>query len=302
MARKKKPEKSRAKDPDFDLFGDPIKKPPRPGHDLAPLIFEGQRVRYVMIKGEPWWVLVDVARILGYQRTSDAAKLLRDKEKGAAISRTPGGEQEVIVINEPGLYRLIMRSNKPEAERFQDWVTEEVLPSIRQYGYYIAVDKDGPFSSVFKQLRTRDIRLAKDRIELKGVNRRMHQRMAREGAKPIHFRNRHNAKWKGAVGRPCNEVRKAIGLKSYRYTPLDHTGGLVLSMHLLATQAAERIIADYPGSLPPDSQDRIMETAMSQVVENGLRMLGNDYVIDFTTHPERGRIIDVVRVPLNAPG
>lgn len=64
--------------------------------------------------------------------------MLDDDEKGAHIVRTPGGEQEVTIINESGLYSLILRSRKPSAKRFKKWVTSEVLPSIRKTGRYVA--------------------------------------------------------------------------------------------------------------------------------------------------------------------
>jgi anti-repressor protein len=87
-----------------------------------------------MIKGDPWWVLTDVARVLGYRDATAAGRILRDKHKGTHQTCTPGGEQEMLVVNEAGLYRLMMRSDRPEAERFQDWITHEVIPSIRRTG------------------------------------------------------------------------------------------------------------------------------------------------------------------------
>jgi prophage antirepressor-like protein len=88
--------------------------------------------------GEPWFVLADVCRALGLKNPSDAASRLDDDEKGVAQTDTPGGLQNVRIINESGLYSLILRSEKPEAKRFKKWVTAEVLPTIRKTGGYSA--------------------------------------------------------------------------------------------------------------------------------------------------------------------
>lgn len=93
-------------------------------------------VRVLSIDGEPWFVAVDVAAILGYQTTKDATRLLDEDEKGGHILPTPGGAQELTIISESGLYSLILRSRKDEARPFRKWVTAEVLPSIRRTGNY----------------------------------------------------------------------------------------------------------------------------------------------------------------------
>lgn len=95
-------------------------------------------VRMVMQNGEPWWVLLDVCRVLGIQNHRDVVKRLDDDEKGVDSIDTPGGPQEMTVINESGLYSVILRSDKPEAKAFKRWVTHEVLPSIRRTGTYTA--------------------------------------------------------------------------------------------------------------------------------------------------------------------
>lgn len=98
--------------------------------------FGTHAVRIVVRDGEPWFVAADVAAALGYLTAKDAARNLSEHQKGGHILPTPGGEQRVTIINESGLYRLVLRSRKPEAEKFSDWVTGEVLPSIRKTGQY----------------------------------------------------------------------------------------------------------------------------------------------------------------------
>ncbi|UOK17169.1 antirepressor [Bordetella phage vB_BaM-IFTN3] len=89
-----------------------------------------------MRDGEPWFVCTDVASALGYLTAKDAARHLDDDEKGRHIVPTPGGDQNVTIINESGLYALVLRSRKPEARKFAKWVTSEVLPTIRKTGSY----------------------------------------------------------------------------------------------------------------------------------------------------------------------
>lgn len=86
--------------------------------------------------GEPWWVLNDVCTILEIANPRHAATRLRDWQKGVAISDTLGGRQEVAVINEAGLYKLVLGSRKLIAEEFERWLTTQVLPSIRKHGCY----------------------------------------------------------------------------------------------------------------------------------------------------------------------
>ena len=96
-------------------------------------------VRTVIIDNEPWFVGKDVASILGYAEPRSAiSKKVDAEDKGVAKMETPSGEQEMTIINESGLYSLILSSKLPKAKEFKRWVTSEVLPSIRKNGGYIA--------------------------------------------------------------------------------------------------------------------------------------------------------------------
>lgn len=94
-------------------------------------------IRIIEIDGTPWMVGKDVALALGY---SDTAKAIRvhvdDEDKGVADLSTPGGVQSFTIINESGLYGLVLSSRLPTAKKFRRWVTGEVLPSIRKNGVY----------------------------------------------------------------------------------------------------------------------------------------------------------------------
>lgn len=94
-------------------------------------------VRTVMIDNEPWFVGKDVAQALGYSNTRDALnKHVDTEDKGVAKCDTPGGSQEMTVINESGVYALVFGSKLDSAKRFKHWVTSEVIPSIRKTGGY----------------------------------------------------------------------------------------------------------------------------------------------------------------------
>lgn len=97
-------------------------------------------MRTVLVDGEIWFVATDVAAALGYRNAPDMVRNLDDDEKGTQTVRTPGGEQDVSVINESGLYAAILKSRRPEAKRFKRWVTGDVLPSIRKTGAYVGPD------------------------------------------------------------------------------------------------------------------------------------------------------------------
>lgn len=100
------------------------------------------KLRTVEINGEPWLVGKDVARALGYKDTINALKSHVDEEdkKGGWRITTPSGTQEMTIINESGLYSLVLSSKLPTAKKFKRWVTAEVLPSIRKHGAYMTPD------------------------------------------------------------------------------------------------------------------------------------------------------------------
>lgn len=103
--------------------------------------YENNDVRTVEQDGEPWFVLKDVCVVLRLGTVSKVADRLDADEKGMNQIHTPGGMQDVTVVNESGLYNVILRSDKPEAKPFRKWVTSEVLPSIRKHGAYMTPQK-----------------------------------------------------------------------------------------------------------------------------------------------------------------
>lgn len=96
--------------------------------------FNSNEVRVVVCDGEPWFVCTDVAKALHYRDAEVASRHLDDDEKGVHPTGVPG--QSLTIINESGLYALVLRSRKPEARKFAKWVTSEVLPAIRKTGKF----------------------------------------------------------------------------------------------------------------------------------------------------------------------
>lgn len=95
-------------------------------------------IRTLLIDGEPWFVAADVCKALLIVNSRDALTRIDDDEKGVVSTDTLGGRQEVTIVNEPGLYTLILGSRKPEAKAFKRWITHEVIPAIRKHGAYIS--------------------------------------------------------------------------------------------------------------------------------------------------------------------
>lgn len=106
--------------------------------DIQIFNYQNNEVRTVELNGEPWFVLKDVCEVLGIaDHKVTARRLDADEVCQTPLTDSMGRQQETTVINESGLYNVILRSDKPEAKPFRKWVTSEVLPSIRKHGAYM---------------------------------------------------------------------------------------------------------------------------------------------------------------------
>ena len=95
------------------------------------------KVRVLERDGQPWWIHADICAVLKIGNPSDAAGRLDEDEKGIATADTPGGPQEFTIINESGLWSLVLTSRKPEARTFKKWLTSVVIPALRKNGGYV---------------------------------------------------------------------------------------------------------------------------------------------------------------------
>lgn len=178
------------------------------------------QVRTVEIDGTPWLVGKDVAVALGYAKPTDAIRKHVDPEdKGISKTETPSGEQEMLIINESGLYSLILSSKMPKAKAFKHWVTGEVLPALRKNGVYETVKAQ----QHIEQLEAANVRL---NIAIQNVSK-----AKGELADIINLRNefiKHRDNYKARFlqaktdyGRMCDNLRQAEELVVRTQATLD---------------------------------------------------------------------------------
>lgn len=134
---------------------------------VIPFDFEGANVRVVTEEDGPWFVMADVCQALEIANARDAAGRLDDDEKGVAIADTLGGPQQVVTINESGLYSLIMTSRKSSAKRFKRWVTSEVLPAIRKTGgYMVAIPDETPEELMLRAMKVAEATVERQKAQI----------------------------------------------------------------------------------------------------------------------------------------
>ena len=111
-------------------------------NELQVFNYNGNEVRTIQKYGEPWWVLKDVCEVLDIsQAVRVAERLDEDEVSQTHITDSLGRQQSTYIINESGLYNVILRSDKPEAKPFRKWVTSEILHSLRKHGAYMTPQK-----------------------------------------------------------------------------------------------------------------------------------------------------------------
>lgn len=104
--------------------------------NIQVFVYKNLQVRTIEKDGQTWWVLKDVCAVLNITDARRVAKRLDDDELSGVKLHSGGQNREMYVVNESGLYNVILRSDKPEAKPFRKWVTSEVLPEIRKTGAY----------------------------------------------------------------------------------------------------------------------------------------------------------------------
>ena len=141
-------------------------------------------LRIVMVDNEPWFVGKEIAEKLGYKEPRSAvSKKVDPEDRGVSKMATPSGVQEMTIINESGLYSLILSSKLPEAKQFKRWVTSEVLPSIRKDGGYIATSSD----MSDEEIMAKALMVAQKTIERKNLELQEHKRIIEEQKPKVVF-------------------------------------------------------------------------------------------------------------------
>lgn len=142
--------------------------------------YESSEIRTVQVNGEPWFVLADVCKVLEISNSRNISSRLEPDEKGVTLVDTLGGTQQMTIINESGLYAVVLRSDKPQAKPFRKWVTSEVLPSIRKHGSYSVQSQFADLSpqlQVLIQMETRqkqiEARQAEQATALAGLEQKL---------------------------------------------------------------------------------------------------------------------------------
>lgn len=272
------------------MLGITTEKPRRPnGVELLPFDFKGLAVRVLTLGGEPWWVLSDVARALGYETAKDAGRCLRDKHKGRHSVPTPGGSQQMITVSEAGLYRLMMRSERPEAEAFQDWITDEVIPTIRKTGSY-SVTASPRVKETARRLRC-DLDTAKVRTELRDLNASFARRLADRGATPRDLQNYHNSRYLGRFGVKAPRLRELVGQTSCRQTPLDRMDFVHLAALTYGQALTDKALAALGRPASPAEVAEVHRNVMEAITAAESEGISAAERIRLVKDPVRGRVI-----------
>jgi prophage antirepressor-like protein len=208
---------------------------------------ETRAVRVVMLEGNPWFVAADLALVLGYSSAKDAARLVREDERGRHNLPTPSADQEMTIVSESGLFRLIMKSRRPEAEAFQDWVTRDVLPTIRKTGGYTltpALPEDPISLALVASLETR-----KDLAKLEQRTSDLEERISNEALRSNEIAKIYDLGQQlgKLIGYPqgWRMFKNRFGLASYRDLPRHQLedGVQFLELQIKAYSKQERVVS-----------------------------------------------------------
>lgn len=211
------------------------------------------QVRIVEIDGTPWLVGKDVAVALGYKNPRDAITRHVDAEdKGVVKHDTPSGEQEMLIINESGLYSLILSSKMPKAKAFKRWVTSEVLPAIRKNGAYESFQAQ----QHIEQLEATNSRL-NAAIQAVGTAKQQLADIISLRNDFIEHRDNYKARYMQAktdYSRICDSLRQAEGLVAKAQADLDSRIDQ-LSIIAFGLPGFDEIMNAVIGTLPAEKKE-----------------------------------------------
>lgn len=251
-------------------------------NELQIFNYQSKEVRTVIIDGEPWFVLKDVCAILGIGNSRMVFDRLDDDEKGVSRIDTPGGPQETSIINESGLYNVILRSDKPEAKPFRKWVTGKVLPSIRKTGSYGSRTVLSPAEQLLEQAKLmveQEKRLStiESRQDLLTAKVQQTERKMDNVTAALAAPFASNENWQEAANHTINATVQFFGLNHQKfrrevYDELERTAGVDLknrqtrARKRMAAQGATKTECSSVSLLSVVSQDKKLRPLFESVL------------------------------------
>lgn len=176
-------------------------------NEIQKFDFKGAALRTLTDEaGEPWFVLKDCMSILDLGNPTETVKMFdKDEFSTTEVIDSIGRRQQTYIISEPGLYRLVMKSRKPEAKEFQRWVTHEVLPSIRKHGGYMAgQERMTPEQMALASMRWLQSKVDEQAKQLKAQGRQGPVRQRGRNREDVH---------------PCGRFREDPEKQRHRHRP-----------------------------------------------------------------------------------
>jgi anti-repressor protein len=151
--------------------------------EIVPFNFDGNQVRVIVdLEGNPWWVAADVCAVLGIANVGDAVARLDPLDVGTADAQTMRGQiRPMKIVNESGLYDLVLDSRKPEARKFRRWITSEVLPTIRRTGSFTVVPQSFADALELAAAQQREIENKARELEAAAPKVEFHDRFMESG-------------------------------------------------------------------------------------------------------------------------
>lgn len=238
-------------------------------NELQIFNYTDKPVRTITKDGEPWFAASDVCDILELGNATMAVSRLSEKMKGLNSIDTPGGKQYMIIISEAGLYKMVFTSRKPEAEKFTEWVTSEVIPSIRKTGSY-SVKPVSPLEALRQTVEA-----------LEQQEKRLNQiESTQQAIKDAVIAEPDN--WREDINRKMNKIAEKIGTNQYRevrsesYKLLEQRAGVLLERRLdnkkarMLKEGASKTAIDNTRKIDVIDEDKKLREIYGKIVSEYL--------------------------------
>jgi len=232
--------------------------------------FQNSQVRVIIQNGEPWFVTKDVCEVLEISNSRDVSTRLEHDEKDVVLIDTLGGPQEMSVVNEYGLYSLVLGSRKPEAKTFKRWITHEVIPQIRKTGSYVAPSCIEDLI-IMQAQAMKDLRQEVSETKLQVAENTQQVQAIKEALLP------NDKEWRKSINEKLNQVAKACdadyyGVRSSSYKTLEQRGACNLSRRVqnlknrLSESGATKTTIDKACKLDAIESDKRLKEIYSSIV------------------------------------